>query len=1281
MSEHNLPTPLKSIIHRSSSDFSGISNFSEKKFISELNERQVPNFSEISNSNTNNNPSYMEYRSNMSKKNIKEGTSVPIEYDTELHIEDKFNNFTTKLSRDFDKLPKNSSNNLSKRESKSSPSKSSPSQLTKTVLEEKSESLESDSEGSSNNNNEEFALPKQSLPSNKLESLLLENITNSKSRKSYVVSFGAGNKGLFSTNEYEETRKTKRDKTIKEEDEFQEINESQKIIGEICLTERNPEQETIKSFQKGSKVSKEEKIATNQRTLYSVISNFYLTKKFILLLRNSTIYRRPKWLKSSHFRMINDWSFWFDGWKLMNNDDQGNNETGDCINSQKKGFFQIINKTKKFTIKYLKKLMELVPETFDPTQKFRVFWDLMHFLIIILNLIITPIEIGFDLKNAIMDNVILQFFVDFSLGFFILDLIVNLNTAFYDKGTLIFSRSMIFRHYISGSMFRDVLSFFSQFLANYYRNSYINYFDLFILLRLYNLKKIFISIEEFITVDEKLYNTLALLKLIFGVFFLSHLLACLWHFVGIIQGENQITWIVYYHLEHTNWYIRYLYSYYFVVISMNTVGYGDLVPQTVYERFFTIFFIYFACWVFAYTINSIGIILQDINRMNHDYNRSNNLINGYMKQKNISFELQMRIRKYIQFIWQEEKTHSNLETSRVIDKLSKSLRQELLLQANGVILRDLPMFNLNFSEETLKKIVYTMKEVSFIPGDPIYFANDIDDKSLYILRSGEVELYLETPRFNDPITIVKTLTKKGEVFGEYSFFSDKERESCARSSTFTSVFIIRQQDLMEIITDNPLDYQSFCQIKDQINLYQKFDGLYLKCPICYENQHLSQDCPLLHLVLSKSRIIQKYNYSEYQKRTSGFPRKKLKILNALKNYEKHENLAQKLHQHLHSEEDDEDTPSEDRVSNDSHNSKISKHSEDTSPQDREDGPKLPETRPILKAMTLHPIFSTNQITQVSNDSKSSLTLPGNNEFLERKLETNMPKFFADVALASPKSKTQIVAFAPSKDFSYESLSVASNFSKRSKLDNNETKNKRKNQRSTTADLSKKISSSLEEDSHNRKSGNTPRKINRENSGTFDSKKSQKSNSSEKNSLNLAGVLKKNDEQKETQIFTTTTENKELQLDDICKSFDNYFIYNNVEKVLEKVNENNERKRKKKKLSKLTSKVFGNFDNSLKTLGATSPHLKNRRRGMNRSNFFQKKDEKGKMEEKKFTDRRKSIFDKAKILEFLKEEERKKVQKMGIWAKMKNLLSAGARDEDLLSKYFIKGSLGKKKIQK
>ena len=88
-------------------------------------------------------------------------------------------------------------------------------------------------------------------------------------------------------------------------------------------------------------------------------------------------------------------------------------------------------------------------------------------------------------------------------------------------------------------------------------------------------------------------------------------------------------------------------------------------------------------------------------------------------------------------------------------------------------------------------------------------------------------------------------------------------------------------------------------------------------------------------------------------------------------------------------------------------------------------------------------------------------------------------------------------------------------------------------------------------------------------------------------------------------------------------------------------------------------------------------MKNRRKGLNRSNFFQK-DEKDK-EKKVFSERRKSIFDKSKIIEFLKEEERKKVQKMGFLGKVKNLVSViKSKDEDLLSKYFIKGSTAKNK---
>ena len=276
-----------------------------------------------------------------------------------------------------------------------------------------------------------------------------------------------------------------------------------------------------------------------------------------------------------------------------------------------------------------------------------------------------------------------------------------------------------------------------------------------------------------------------------------------------------------------------------------------------------------------------------------------------------------------------------------------------------------------------------------------------------------------------------------------------------------------------------------------------------------------------------------------------------------------------------SDEDDEDDGSE--VSNDSHNSNITKSSEENSFQEQqeEESPKFkddksknreekfPETRPILKAMTLRPM-TTNAISQqvLECESKSSLNLP-NNEFIERKPEVNQPKFFGDGIPGSPKSKTQMVNFAPSRDFSYESLSALSNFSKKSNVQTN-SKNKKKNMRTVKGELEKKISGSSEnaEDSHSHKR----RSISKEGSGsgTFDD--SKKSSNSEKNSSPVAGLLKKTEEQRETQIFTTLTE-KEVNIDDACKSFDNYFVYNNVEKVVEKMNEINDRRRKRRNSAK------------------------------------------------------------------------------------------------------------------
>ena len=47
---------------------------------------------------------------------------------------------------------------------------------------------------------------------------------------------------------------------------------------------------------------------------------------------------------------------------------------------------------------------------------------------------------------------------------------------------------------------------------------------------------------------------------------------------------------------------------------MITVGYGDITPTNEYETLFTTVNMIFLSCVFAYSINNIGMILQDIEK-------------------------------------------------------------------------------------------------------------------------------------------------------------------------------------------------------------------------------------------------------------------------------------------------------------------------------------------------------------------------------------------------------------------------------------------------------------------------------------------------------------------------------------------------------------------------------------------------------------------------------------------------------------------------------------------
>ena len=101
------------------------------------------------------------------------------------------------------------------------------------------------------------------------------------------------------------------------------------------------------------------------------------------------------------------------------------------------------------------------------------------------------------------------------------------------------------------------------------------------------------------------------------------------------------------------------------------------------------------------------------------YFRENiNIINHFMKERNINFELQGRVRKYLEFNKQIE-TNSAKET-KIINQLTHALKREVFLEFNGKHLMNIPIFRDNFSSNTIEELSFVLRKNTYSPEEYVF---------------------------------------------------------------------------------------------------------------------------------------------------------------------------------------------------------------------------------------------------------------------------------------------------------------------------------------------------------------------------------------------------------------------------------------------------------------------------------------------------------------------------------------------------------------------------------
>lgn len=262
----------------------------------------------------------------------------------------------------------------------------------------------------------------------------------------------------------------------------------------------------------------------------------------------------------------------------------------------------------------------------NPKGKFRLVWDIISLVLIFYDLFYVPFQIGFGTEASGF----LYYFDVVKDFYFFADLFVNCFTAFYDKsGTLITSKRAIIKAYTRRAWFLpDLLTalpipLILDFTLNSDQNSNnVSFLRLLRFIRFVRLIRVLKAIKLmriFNKVEELFYSTVfssfkSFFTLFFYIVLFAHWMACLFHFVGSWVGEDgRLSWLSEYNLLFQSIGDRYVAALYWSIATMITVGYGDIIPYSTEERLVSIVAMLSGCAMFAYSMNSIGMLVQNWN--------------------------------------------------------------------------------------------------------------------------------------------------------------------------------------------------------------------------------------------------------------------------------------------------------------------------------------------------------------------------------------------------------------------------------------------------------------------------------------------------------------------------------------------------------------------------------------------------------------------------------------------------------------------------------------------
>lgn len=228
----------------------------------------------------------------------------------------------------------------------------------------------------------------------------------------------------------------------------------------------------------------------------------------------------------------------------------------------------------------------------------------------------------------------------------------------------------------------------------------------------------------------------------------AHFSACMWYFCGEVtsQGDelDELSWISRLDVDITDQSqaIKYMYSLYYAICTLTTVGYGDVVPRTEPEIVFAITMMLIGALFICYITATVSSVLHDFDIQAFRYRAKMTNLIKFIRNSELSPELQKRLMHSMSGIWKDNPYENDPGSLRELrEEMPRQIAYEVALEFHGDLINSSSFFALFVDEprehQFVGEVVHELKPFMSYDGEFVGNVGDSVNKWV-IINSGSV---------------------------------------------------------------------------------------------------------------------------------------------------------------------------------------------------------------------------------------------------------------------------------------------------------------------------------------------------------------------------------------------------------------------------------------------------------------------------------------------------------------------------------------------------------------